>query len=419
MEPKAEPRPANRTGTHLEDRVKDWASRHRTGLLVAVGAVVVLLIAGNAMREPAKDWWLAREACGGQLPARELGIVRTDQRLGETQESFDADDGTYDCVLRNENGQVVIAVEAFPEGIGRDRELGSAGSSRPPHAVLPGGLPGFEDDNSLVYLMPDCPRGAPAEAEKDEAAENGVEKTAERRRLLVSTWTYFAHSPAEKAAMLRLAVHMTNVVTEKLGCGGEPLPAPADGAVPDEGTYVPRARAKGTACDALATTRVPEAGRDGEVRIAVADGGIVGRCTLRATESYADAREGTAIVELTSWLGDWGPRVRDWGLGPDPLPMGRGIGRSPALTEDRAWAVARCDGDDVGFAAHWGQDYPDRPRKPGTKYVPPTEAEQYEQRVQLRAYVSAFAADQVRRGACTDLKLPEKPERPAQPGRPE
>ncbi len=100
--------------------------------------------------------------------------------------------------------------------------------------------------------------------------------------------------------MLRLAVHMTNVVTEKLGCGGEPLPAPADGVVPDEGTYVPRARAKGTACDALAATRVPAAGRDGEVRIAIADGGIVGRCTLRATETYADARKGEAIVEPTA-----------------------------------------------------------------------------------------------------------------------
>lgn len=407
-----ERRPANRTGTRLEDQLKGWASRHRTLLLVAVGAVVGLLIAGNAVREPAKDWWLARQACGGQLPAGDLEIVRTDTRLGEARESFDADDGTYDCVLRNENGQVVVAVEAFPEGIGRDRELGRAGSSRPPHAVLPGGLPGFEDDNSLVHLMPECPRAAPAEAEKDEAAEDGAEKAAERRRLLVSTWTYSAHDPAEKAAMLRLAVHMTNVVTEKLGCGGEPLPAPADGAVPDEGTYVPRARAKGTACDALATTRVPAAGHDGEVRIAVADGGIVGRCTLRATETYPDARKGTAIVELTSWLGDWGPRVHEMGSGPDPLPMGRGVARRPALTEHRAWAVARCDGDDVGFAARWGQDYPDRHRKPGTTYVPPTEAERYEQRVLLRTYVSAFAADQVRRGACTDLELPEKPERP-------
>lgn len=393
-----EPRPANRTGTELEDRLKGWASRHRTGLLVAVGTVVVLLIAGNAMREPAKDWWLARQACGGQLPSGELEIMRMDTRLGEAEESFDADKVTYDCVLRNKNGKAVVAVEAFPEGHERDQELGLAGSFRPPHAVLPGGLPGFQDNNSTVYLMPACPRAG--------------RTPAGHHKLLVSTRTYFAHSPAEKAAMLRLAVHMTNVVTEKLGCGGEPLPAPADGAVPDEGTYVPRARAKGTACDALATTRVPEAGRDGEVRIAIADGGIVGRCTLRATETYEDAREGSAIVELTAWRGDWGPRVNEMGSGPDPLPMGRGVTRGPALTEHRAWAVARCDGDDVGFAAHWGQDYPDRHRKPGTKYVPPTEAEKYEQRVLLREYVSAFAADQVRRGACTDLKLPEKPEKP-------
>ncbi|WDT88420.1 hypothetical protein H0E86_19030 [Streptomyces sp. SCSIO-PteL053] len=389
----------NRTGTRLEDRVKDWSSRHRRWLVAGLWALVVLLVVGYSVREPVRDWWVAREACGGQLPSGELEIVRTDLRLGETEESFDAEDGTYSCVLRDENGQVVVAVDAYPEGRERDQELGLAGTSRPPHAVLPGGLPGFEDENSLVYLMPECPRAG--------------RSPAEQHRLLVGTWTYFAHSPAEKAAMLRLAVHMTNVVTGKLGCGGEPLPAPADGAVPDEGTYVPRARAKGTACDALATSRVPAAGRDGEVRIAIADGGIVGRCTLRATETYEDAREGAAIIELTAWLGDWGPRVNEMGSGPDPLPMGRGTTRSPALTEHRAWAVAKCDGDDVGFAAHWGQDYPDRHRKPGTKYVPPTEAEQYEQRVLLRTYVSAFAADQVRRGACTDLKLPEKPEEPA------
>lgn len=389
----------NRTGTRLEDRVKEWSSRHRRWLLAGLWALVVLLIVGYSLREPVRDWWLAREACGGQLPSGDLEIVRTDLRLGEAEESFDAEDGTYSCVLRDENGKVVVAVDAYPEGHERDQELGLAGTSRPPHAVLPGGLPGFEDENSLVYLMPECPRAG--------------RTPGEQHRLLVGTWTYFAHSSAEKAAMLRLAVHMTNVVTGKLGCGGDPLPAPADGAVPDEGTYVPRARAKGTACDALATTRVPAAGRDGEVRIAIADGGIVGRCTLRATETYEDAREGAAIIELTAWRGDWGPRVREMGSGPDPLPMGRGITRRPALTEHRAWAVAKCDGDDVGFAAHWGQDYPDRHRKPGTKYVPPTEAEQYEQRVLLRTYVSAFAADQVRRGACTDLKLPEKPEKPA------
>ncbi len=68
-----------------------------------------------------------------------------------------------------------------------------------------------------------------------------------------------------------------------------------------------------------------------------------------------------------------GPAGQGDGLGPRSLPMGRGITRRPALTEHRAWAVATCDGDDVGFAAHWGQDYPDRHREPGTKYVPPTE----------------------------------------------
>ncbi|WP_137988386.1 hypothetical protein [Streptomyces vilmorinianum] len=160
-----------------------------------------------------------------------------------------------------------------------------------------------------------------------------------------------------------LAVRMTNEVTEKLGRGGEPLPMPEDGAVPDTGRYVPRAEAKGTACAALATTRVPAEGRDGKVRIAIADGGVVVRCTLRAPGEADDDAEGSdsanlgpRLVELTSWRGDWGTVVRERDSGPDG-----------------AWAFARCDGENTGFAAHWGDDYPYREK--GEKYEPATAAE--------------------------------------------
>lgn len=87
--------------------------------------------------------------------------------------------------------------------------------------------------------MPECPRPGEGSAEPS-------------RRLLVGTWAYFAENREEKAAMLRLAVRMTNVVTEKLGCGGEPLPPPEDVAVPDTGRRVSRAEARDTACGALA-----------------------------------------------------------------------------------------------------------------------------------------------------------------------
>ncbi|OIK00994.1 hypothetical protein [Streptomyces colonosanans] len=379
----------------------NWAGRHRGWLWGAACALAVLVIAGFSVRAPVKDWWLAREACGGKLPRGDLKTVRaTDTRLGSQRESFDKVLGQYHCVLKTDKDKVVVAVDAYLGGPDRDEKMSYIGSSYPPHAVLPGGLPGFEDENSLVYLMPECPRGGKGPSE-------------EHRRLLVGTWTYFAESREQKAAMLRLAVRMTNEVTKKLGCGGEPLPAPKDGAVPDTGTYVPRAEAKGTACGALATTRVPAEGRDGEVRIAIADGGVVGRCTLFTPNEVGDdayqtgVRAGAQLVELTSWRGNWGTSMREMSSGPDPLPMGEGAAWRPALTENRAWAVAKCDGENAGFAAHWGDDYPYRAA--GEKSAPPTAAERYERRVLLREYVAALAKDQVRRGNCTGLQLPTNP----------
>ncbi|MGW1323119.1 hypothetical protein ACWD64_11370 [Streptomyces antibioticus] len=372
-------------------------SRHLTLLWSLALVGLVLVIVGFSVRAPVTDWWLAREACGGALPGDDLKTVRTDVRLGSERESFDKDLGEYHCVLKSDEDKVVVAVDAYPPGPARDEELRFAGTSYPPHAVLPGGLPGFEDEYSRVFLMPECPTGI-------------REPRGDDRRLLVTTWTYFAKSREEKAAMLRLAVRMTNVVTEKLGCGGEPLREPGDGAVPDTGRFVPRADAKGTACDALATTRVPAEGRDGEVRIALADGGIVGRCTLYAPKGEGGSdRRGRPLVELTGWRGDWGTDVRELGSGPDALPMGAGTWK-PALTEDRAWAVARCDGGNAGFAAHWGYD--DRPREEkerDERQRPLTEAEKQARRDLLREYVTEFAKDQVRRGHCTGLQLPEIP----------
>ncbi|MDH2392965.1 hypothetical protein QCN29_30140 [Streptomyces sp. HNM0663] len=364
--------------------------------------LAVLVIVGFSVRAPVKDWWLAREACGGKLPGGDLETVRTDARLGAEEESFDKELGRYQCVLTNDEGKVVVAVDAYLDGRDRDREIRRIGASGQPHAVLPGGLPGFEAQKSRVYLMPKCPRRAKGSWGK-------------HHRLLVRTWTYFAESREEKAAMLRLAVRMTNEMTGKLGCGGEPLPAPEDGAVPDTGKFVPRAQAKGTACNALATTRGLAEGRNGEVRIAIADGGVVGRCTLHAPKKASDnrfrpkdnQRPGKPLVELTSWLGTWGGDMREMGSGPDPLPMGEGAVWKPALTADRAWAVAKCGGENAGFAAHWGYDY--SYREEGEKVEPPTEAEREEQRVLLREYVATFAKDQVRRGNCTGLQLPENP----------
>ncbi|MFG3252249.1 hypothetical protein [Streptomyces sp. NPDC048172] len=360
--------------------------RYRKWLVGTGCALVVLALVGLTVRAPVKDWWLAREACGGKLPDGDLDTVRTDARLGEEREFFDRDLGQYRCVLENDEGKVVVAVDAYLRESDRESELSRVGAAYQPRAVLPGGLPGFEDDNSRVYLMPDCPRA-------------GKDPSGRERKLLVGTWAYFAESREEKAAMLRLAVRMTNEAREKLGCGGQPLAAPRKDAVPDTGRSMSRADAKGTVCDALATLPPPEDGRNGRVRAAMADGGLVGRCTLRAP-----GERGRPLVELTRWRGDWGGRVREMGSGPDPLPMSpRGVWQ-PALSEHRAWAVARCDGENTGFAAHWGYDYPylEEGEKPKPRSAPERRAD----RDRLRAYVTAFAKDQVRRGGCTGLKVP-------------
>ncbi|MCX5309034.1 hypothetical protein OG304_37265 [Streptomyces sp. NBC_00160] len=377
--------------------MENWAWAHRRWLWASACVLAVLVIVGFLVRAPVKDWWLAREACGGTLAGKDLETVRKGVGLGAQEESFEEERGRYRCVLESEQGRVVVAVNAYLGGAERDKEMSSIGSSRAPHAVLPGGLPGFEDENSLVYLMPECPRRA-------------REPFGEHHRLLVSTWTYFAKSREEKAAMLRLAVRMTNEMTEKLGCGGDPLPAPKDGAVPDRGTFLPRAQAKGTACNALATTNVPAEGSDGQVRIAIADGGVVGRCTLYAPGKGAEGHQGGGapgrpLVELTSWRGDWAGKMREMGSGPDPLPMGTDRAWKPALTADRAWAVAKCGGENAGFAAHWAEGYSSR--EEGAKPGPLTEAERSERRLLLREYVAAFADDQARRGGCTGLQTPQ------------
>lgn len=360
--------------------------------------LVVLVIVGYAVRAPVQDWWLTRQACGGTLPAGDVETVRTDARLGSERESFDEVAGEYHCVLENDEGKVVVAVNAYLPGHERDNELGRIGSDRPPYATLPGGLPGFEADYSNVYLMPECPRGA-----KGPAGEEG--------RLVVDTWTYFAESREQKAAMLRLAVRMTNEVREKLGCGGKPLPAPSDGAVPDPGEYVPRAETKGTACAAFATVPPPKEGRDGLVRNAVAEGSVVGRCSLHAPRSTEedgsgdDRRPGGLLAELTSWRGNWGPEVHEAGAGGPDLPMNGKPDWEPLLSDKKAWAVAKCQGENTGYLAHGGYN---RPKK-GERSRPPTDAEQRAELKQIHKYLTAFARDQVRLGNCTDLRLPERP----------
>lgn len=366
-----------------------WARQHRRWLRGSACALVVMVLVGFAVRVPVKDWWLAREACGGKLPDEDVETVGTEERLGAEEESFDKELGRYSCVLEDDEGKVVVAVDTYLHGADRDEEMSVIAGSYAPDAVLPGQLPGFEGAYNQVYLMPECPRRATRTA-------------GGHHRLLVRTRTYFAKSREEKSAMLRLAVRMTNEMTEKVGCGGEPLPSPKDGAVPDRGKYVPRAQAKGTACNAFATTR-PWEDPEWRVRIAVAEGGVLGRCTLYAPPiAPEDRRRIDPFVELTSWRGNWAGNMYELGSEIQPLPMGEDADWKPMLTETLAWAVAKCGGENAGFAAHWSYNSPYRAGETSA-----TKATRKNQRERLSAYVATFAKDQVRRGNCTRLQLPE------------
>ncbi|GGO42760.1 hypothetical protein GCM10012287_04390 [Streptomyces daqingensis] len=371
------------------ERVGNWVRQHRKWLRVSTCVLVVLAVVGFSARAPLKDLWLAHKACGGKLPHGDVQTVRTDARLGSEEESFDEEQGRYSCVLKNDEGTVVVAVDAYLAGLDRAEEMSSIARFYAPHAVLPGGLPGFEVEYSRVYLMPECPRRA-------------GHALGGHHRLLVGTWTYSAKSREEKSAMLRLAVRMTNEMTERLDCGGEPLPMPKHGAVPDRGKYATRAQAKGTACNALSVAR-PWEDPEWRVRIAIAEGGVMGRCTLYAPPLAPKDRDHIdPLVELTSWRGNWGGNMYELGAEVHSLPMGEHAAWKPALSETLAWAVARCGGENVGFGANWSYNSPYR-----ADATSETEATRKRQRKQLSAYVTAFAKDQVRRGNCTRLQLPE------------
>ncbi|MBW1602452.1 hypothetical protein JJV70_10085 [Streptomyces sp. JJ66] len=351
-----------------------------------------------------KEWWVVRQACGGELSWDDLDTVRTEESFETQRESFDEEEGTYQCWLGNEENRAVVRVTAYRAEADVPIRVPLYGLAYAPLALLPGELPGVEGRHHRVYLMPTCPG-----AREDSAGD--------RSRLLVETQVDSIESDAERAATLRLAVRMANMVAEKFECGGEPLTVPSQDELPDPGTYVARAETKGTACDALATARVPAEGREGTVRMAIAEGGVIGRCTLFAPDEGGQGAAagndhrgvGEALVELTTWRGHLAGAL---GVQQSPLRLltGHDDPGEPYLGHSQAWAVADCDGETTAYAAGWGESYfPELEEEESEGRKRLSEAEEQNARELLREYVTAFAQDQVRREGCTDLRLPEEP----------
>lgn len=396
-------------------RVAEWGRGHRRALLVGVLVLAVLALVALLVRNPVNDAWLSHRACDGELAGDELDMVRTDARL-ETEDRFQNEDlGQYRCYLENTDGKIVVSVNAYTRLADQRKELSSVGKGHQPQRVLPGGLPGFAGGNGDIHLMPPCPR-------------LGKDFDGQPRRMLATTWVPLAKGEGEAAALLRMAVKMTNEASQRLGCGAEPLAAPKKDARAEKGREITRAAAKSTPCAALARdgwltpgakAREGQASegkaRGGEARrVDVTDAKVVdavrahapiGRCTLTmgggsSGDSRAPSRQ--PVVELTSWYGDWGGGAEEMGSGDGAYGLRADGARTPRSDASTAWATARCDGQYAGFAARWGYSYGDhtaeldrvRPESDGARAAA------------LRALVAEFAKDQAERAGCSGLKLP-------------
>ncbi|MGW5017601.1 hypothetical protein [Streptomyces cacaoi] len=376
---------ARPTGS-LGQRARAWLRRHRKGAWAVVGVVVVLGAGAGLLQSPAgQDWWLARKACEGKLPGDDLGTLRTAGHL-EDEETFSAPQvGQYGCLLRNDEGKVVVSVQAFTRARDQRRVLGRLGEEAPPYRLLPGALPGYAGDDGEIHLMPECPK-------------LGKDTAGDPRRMLVTTWVPFLESRAERAALLRTAVTLTNHASERLGCDDRQLAAPRDGAVPHDGAQVRLAEVSRTPCAALSRVPLGEGAEGAKVRVRVSERTPVARCSLSV--SGADGRR--PVLDLVAWYGNWGADSDAQGVGQDRRGRDADGDPTPVWDASRAWATARCGGEAASFDAHWhsGGTADGRAER---RVLPRTDEEKG---TVLRETVSRFARDEARRRGCDGLDLP-------------
>ncbi|NUL12675.1 hypothetical protein [Streptomyces lunaelactis] len=340
---------------------------------VGVVAAVVLAAVGYWAKPYANDWWLARQACGGAMPDEAVDkLIPGDKHLASDYEYVSKELGTYSCALSdsdsdtyrrrgisavgytNRDSQDLMIKRAFHDGTGRNA------------GALPEGLPGF-DDEAGVRLLLTCP-------------SLGKDAEGRPRRLLVRTSAERGVMKDQRDASLRTAVALTNEASKKLGCGAEPLKAPAR-ALPEEPKPVSLSAAAGTACGWLAGAKLPK-GTNWTVSIAANDAAPLSRCELHR---YGDDE---VAMFFNASYGDWSEVPFKDAADERASSSADGWVTQPLLTAEWGRAKARCDAEAANFEAG------SRNEVPGIKGP------------QLRALLTAFAQDQVKRHGCTDLALP-------------
>jgi hypothetical protein len=337
----------------------------RRWIKVAVAAAAVVGLGGWIGAPFAQDWWLVRTACDGALPGDAV------RRLAQNGSHFkDAESvtyrelGEYRCTLSFEGddlrSDLVLRVEAYTGRDQQDREFLTTlqDSGFAPQAPVPQGLPAFIDQFGAVQFLLPCP-------------DLGKDDDGRRRKLLVRT-QFGQDALWGHPAAYETTVGVVNGVSDRLGCGAEPLTAPDGDAglvePEDDPKTVPLAEAGDTGCGWVTRAGLPE---EGGWRVAdgTNDAAPTGRCLLYDQEA-ADGHSGHRLT-FVAWYGDWTSRfAADDG------------GRPLSLT-----ATARCAGE----AAHFVVD--------GSDEIPGVGQDR------KRDLLEAFARDQVERRDCSGLRV--------------
>lgn len=337
----------------------------RRWVKVSITAAVVLGIGGWIATPYVNDWWLLRTACDGALPVdavRELG--RNGSHFKDATSASHPELGDYGCSLGFEGDELrsdrLLLMEAYTRRDDLDRELMIVfpESGFDTMAPMPDGMPGFIDKFGDLQLLVPCPA-----LEKDD--EGRRPKLLVRTRLGRDTlWG--------TPAAYETAVTLTNSASERLGCGAEPLKAPAGEAAPVDPDRDPKTvsldGSADSACGWALTSGLLEAS-EWQVATLMNDAGPVGRCDLYARD--ADSGELETQLQFAAWYGDWSSRL---------------VAEESRLPAART-ATARCDGEAANFALSDNKDIP------GVG-----EAEK-------RKLLTAFAREQMRKRDCTDLEL--------------
>lgn len=337
----------------------------RRWIKVAVTTAAVLGLSGWIAAPYVQDWWLVRTACDGTLPedaVRQLaenGSHFTDARSVTYREL-----GEYGCTLSFEGdelrGELVLRMEAYTERDQQDREFMSTFPEEGfiSQAPVPRGLPGFIDQFGAVQFLLPCP-------------DLGKDDAGRRRKLLVRT-QFGKDALWGHPAAYETAVALVNGVSDRLGCGAEPITAPGGDAgltEPGKGPKpVPLGEAGEGGCGWATRADLPLPDR-WRVTDGINDAAPTGRCQLLYEDGTGSDDNGRLV--LAAWYGDWSDRlVADEDGIPRPLT-----------------ATARCDGEAANFALGG------RGEVPGLS------------RAGHRDLLEAFARDQAGRRDCSGLRV--------------